>query len=66
MLQLFFVTLGIHNYTKSMLESKIKEELSLYLFTTLAARMGYAAILPRFDQGTDIILKKSIILSFGN
>ena len=49
-----------------MLESKIKEEISLFLFSTLAARMGYAAILPRFDQGTDIIIKKSTILTFGN
>ncbi len=42
-----------------MIQTKIQEELSIHLFSALAARAGYTAIPPRIDEGTDLLLYRS-------
>ncbi len=42
-----------------MMEAQIKEELSLHLFSAMAARAGYHALIPRIDTGEDLLLSGS-------
>ena len=45
-----------------MTEAHIKEELSIHLFSAIAARAGYSTIKPRIDNGDDLIVTRTFLL----
>ncbi|MCB0520451.1 MAG: DUF4365 domain-containing protein [Lewinellaceae bacterium] len=49
-------------YRTTMTEAQIKEELSLHLFSALAARAGYNVLKPRIDSGDDLLVTRSLFM----
>ncbi len=47
-----------------MTDAQIKEELSIHIFSALAARSGYSAIKPRIDHGHDLVLYPALKLPY--